>query len=144
LKTETTCLTCHAEQGYKVGDVRGGLTVSFPYLPFQKATNAARLRIYSFHVLFFIIATAIVFTLGKKLIKRIEELQKALRHIKTLEGLLPICAHCKSIRKEGGDPKDQEAWVPVEVYIQNRTDAEFSHGICPACMKQHFQVEFEK
>jgi two-component system, NtrC family, sensor kinase len=138
LKTEETCMTCHEKQGYKVGDIRGGLSVSFPYMPFREAAMAANTRIYAVHIIFFLIAVAIVSLLGKKLIGKIQELQKALSHIKRLEGLLPICSHCKMIRKEGANPRDQASWVPVEIYIGDRTNAEFTHGICPACIKKNY------
>lgn len=49
---------------------------------------------------------------------------------KTLEGILPICSGCKKIRDDHGD------WKPLESYIQSRTNAEFSHGICPDCMER--------
>lgn len=60
----------------------------------------------------------------KRLIK---ELQKALASIKTLSGLIPICASCKKIRD------DQGYWNQLEVYISEHSAAEFSHGICPDC-----------
>lgn len=60
----------------------------------------------------------------------IGELKKALANVKTLSGLLPICAHCKRIRDDSG------YWQRVETYIRARSDAEFTHGICPACMKE--------
>jgi len=56
-----------------------------------------------------------------------EELQKLLAKVKTLHGLLPICANCKKIRD------DQGYWHQVELYIRDHSDAEFSHGICPEC-----------
>ncbi len=59
----------------------------------------------------------------------IDELSKALAKVKTLSGLLPICASCKKIRHG-------EAWEPIEVYIKARSDAEFSHGMCPDCMEK--------
>ncbi|MBK9517970.1 MAG: nuclear transport factor 2 family protein [Anaeromyxobacter sp.] len=55
-------------------------------------------------------------------------LQQAVAQIKTLHGLLPICMHCKKIRD------DQGQWSPVEVFVRERTDAEFSHGLCPQCL----------
>ncbi|MGR3319853.1 MAG: hypothetical protein ACUZ8O_15410 [Candidatus Anammoxibacter sp.] len=61
---------------------------------------------------------------------------KALNEIKTLRGLLPICANCKKIRLENADAHIQESWVQMETYISKRTDAEFTHGICPQCMKE--------
>lgn len=57
----------------------------------------------------------------------IGELQGALGDVRTLTGLLPICAGCKKIRDGHG------AWHQLEVYIRDRTGAEFSHGMCPAC-----------
>jgi phosphoserine phosphatase RsbU/P len=61
------------------------------------------------------------------------DLQSALKEIKTLQGILPICIHCKKIRLENMAPEDPNAWVRMEEYISNRTKAEFSHGICPIC-----------
>jgi PAS domain S-box-containing protein len=58
----------------------------------------------------------------------IKELQDALADIKTLSGLVPICANCKKIRDDKG------FWMQVESYIQERSQARFSHGICPDCM----------
>ncbi len=63
------------------------------------------------------------------LAQRIGELEGSLAHIKTLQGLLPICAGCKKIRDSKG------YWNQVEVYIRERTDATFSHGLCPTCME---------
>jgi PAS domain S-box-containing protein len=60
--------------------------------------------------------------------KLITELQDALAHIKTLRGLLPICANCKRIRDDDGQ------WQRVEEYVREHSEADFSHGICPDCM----------
>ena len=56
-----------------------------------------------------------------------ESLREALGKIKTLSGLLPICASCKRIRDNDG------AWVQIETYIKNNSDADFTHGVCPEC-----------
>ena len=61
---------------------------------------------------------------------RMEELHQAFDQIKTLRGIVPICAGCKKIRD------DQGYWDQVEVYVSNHTEAQFSHGICPDCMKR--------
>lgn len=58
------------------------------------------------------------------------ELKEAMATVKTLEGLLPICAHCKRIRDDGGH------WNQIELFIRDRSDARFSHGICPTCIEQ--------
>lgn len=65
------------------------------------------------------------------------ELQEALRTIKLLSGILPICAHCKNIRDEQGH------WQPLEDYIRSRSAVDFSHGICPLCIRA-FYAEFVK
>ena len=65
-----------------------------------------------------------------RLEKTTERLQGALDSIKTLEGLLPICANCKNIRDDNG------YWHQVEVYIRNNSKAEFSHSICPTCAQK--------
>jgi len=62
--------------------------------------------------------------------KLIHQLQDALTKVKTLSGLLPICASCKKIRDDKG------YWNQIESYIRDRSEAEFSHGICPECMKK--------
>lgn len=59
-------------------------------------------------------------------------LQEALASVKTLSGLLPICAGCKKIRDEQG------SWSQVEVYVARRTDAQFSHGMCPDCLRKYY------
>jgi hypothetical protein len=62
--------------------------------------------------------------------KLIVELQEALAEVRTLSGLLPICASCKKIRD------DQGYWNQIEDYISRRSQATFSHGICPECAKK--------
>ena len=60
------------------------------------------------------------------------ELQQALREVKVLKGLVPICASCKKIRN------DQGFWQQLEEYIQQHSEAEFSHGLCTPCIKKHY------
>ncbi len=62
----------------------------------------------------------------------VRELEDALAKVRTLRGLLPICAHCKKIRDDKG------YWSQIESYIHLHSDAEFSHGICPECLQEHF------
>ncbi len=59
-------------------------------------------------------------------------LQDALAEVKTLSGLVPICSFCKKIRD------DENYWHEVESYVSKHTDAAFSHGVCPDCMKKHY------
>ena len=57
----------------------------------------------------------------------IAQLQKTLQEVKTLRGFLPICAHCRKIRQDSG------YWQQLEIYVQEHTDAKFTHGLCPDC-----------
>jgi PAS domain S-box-containing protein len=70
--------------------------------------------------------------------KLIQELQYALDNIKTLQGLIPICASCKKIRDDKG------FWNQVEGYISQHTDAKFTHGICPDCSKKLYGNLYER
>jgi signal transduction protein with GAF and PtsI domain len=63
-------------------------------------------------------------------------LAEALNDVRTLQGLLPICAHCHGIRNDEG------YWERVEEYLGNRTEAELSHGICPSCFQKRYPEAF--
>jgi sigma-B regulation protein RsbU (phosphoserine phosphatase) len=65
---------------------------------------------------------------------RERELEQALKEIKVLRGILPICARCKRIRDENGQ------WFSVESYIKGHSEADFSHLICPECLDRHFPL----
>ena len=67
----------------------------------------------------------------------VHELQDALSQIKTLSGFIPICSHCKKIRDDSG------YWNKLETYIQENSDAQLSHGICPDCAKKHYPDYFD-
>jgi PAS domain-containing protein len=69
--------------------------------------------------------------------KLVIELREALTRVKTLSGLIPICAWCKSIRSDTG------YWQNVEVYVRDHSEASFSHGICPSCQEK-FKDEIAK
>jgi GAF domain-containing protein len=62
----------------------------------------------------------------------LDQLRQAMRELKTLRGLIPICVHCKSVRDDAG------FWHRLERYLTRHTEAEFSHGICPDCFVQHY------
>ena len=64
-----------------------------------------------------------------------ENLQKALEEIKTLKGIIPICANCKKIRDDKG------YWNQLETYLESHSDALFSHGICPECKNKLYGKE---
>jgi hypothetical protein len=69
--------------------------------------------------------------------KLIAELKLTLAQVKTLSGLIPICAWCKSVRN------DQGYWQTVEHYVRSHSDASFSHSICPTC-REKFKDEIAK
>lgn len=71
----------------------------------------------------------------------IDEFEQVLNEVRTLLGILPICSHCKRIRIEGGDPKDPPVWSLVEAYVDQQTEAEFSHSVCPECLREHYSGE---
>jgi len=73
-----------------------------------------------------------VVELQSALANRVAELQEALDHVKTLQGILPICMHCHRIRD------DNESWQRIDAYISEHSDAEFSHGLCPECLEKYY------
>ena len=64
------------------------------------------------------------------------KLQAAMDEVKTLSGLLPICASCKKIRDDKG------YWNQIDMYIQEHSEIKFSHGICPECMQKLYPEEY--
>jgi len=68
----------------------------------------------------------------------IEKLQKALRQVKALTGMLPICSSCKNIRDDRGD------WKKIERYFSENSDVEFSHAICPECAKALYPAIYDR
>lgn len=89
--------------------------------PFHRGELLARVRV-----------GALVIKLQRQLGERVEQLEEALEQIKTLEGVIPICMYCHKIRTE------EEAWHKMERYIEEHSNAQFSHGICPSCMEEKF------
>ncbi len=65
--------------------------------------------------------------------KKNEELERALKEVKTLRGLLPICAYCKKVRDDKG------YWNEIESYIAGHSGATFNHGICPECFEKEMK-----
>jgi hypothetical protein len=62
----------------------------------------------------------------------VEKLREALGHVRRLQGLLPICMHCKKIRT------DEQSWQQIEGYITEHSEARFTHGLCPDCAKANY------
>jgi DNA-binding response OmpR family regulator len=70
--------------------------------------------------------------------KQIQSLKDALTHIKTLQGILPVCSSCHRIRN------DQESWERIEKYITEHSDAQLSHTVCPECMSTLYPEYYQK
>ncbi|MHC4932089.1 MAG: response regulator, partial [Planctomycetota bacterium] len=66
------------------------------------------------------------------LARQVLRLEEALAHIKTLQGIIPICMHCHRIRD------DEEVWQRIEGYLERHSEARFRHGLCPTCLKKHY------
>jgi CheY-like chemotaxis protein len=79
-----------------------------------------------------------IIELQQTLANRVAELEEALANVKQLQGILPICSHCKKVRD------DQNYWQQVESYISTHTDAQFSHSICPECFEQITKTQIEE
>jgi phosphoserine phosphatase RsbU/P len=94
--------------------------------PFHHAELRARVRV----------GTRVI-NLQGSLAERVRDLELALRQVKQLRGLLPICMYCKRIRNDG------DYWQQVETYISDHTEAEFSHGICPECYEKVLKSQLE-
>ncbi len=64
-------------------------------------------------------------------VKVAERIQGLHATVSTLEGLLSVCSYCKKVKEDG--ESGETTWTPVESYVSKRSDAEFSHGVCPTC-----------
>ena len=76
--------------------------------------------------------------LQRALTERFHELEDALKRVKQLQGLLPICSYCKKIRN------DRNYWEQVDAYITSHSEAQFSHGVCPDCFEIHLKPQLER
>jgi hypothetical protein len=139
LKVKDVCLECHAKQGYKSGDLRGGISVTFaaePIIDIQKEAVKKHVTTYIFILVVGLIGVFCGFRLLKdKELQRkkiIRELESSIGEVKKLSGLLPICSHCKKIRDDKG------YWNQIEAYVQEHSEAEFSHSICTECAKKYY------
>jgi hypothetical protein len=72
------------------------------------------------------------------LVDRAAEREVLLREVKILRGLLPICSFCKKIRTESGE------WERIEGYIAQRSEADFTHGVCPECGEEHYGKHYKR
>lgn len=148
LVTEDKCLKCHAFQGYRVGDVRGGISVTIPDL--SDSVNPALFFGYGSAALFgcvFIFLGGLSLEKKQKLLlesnqllkneiqerqKTISQLKEANDKVSTLSGIVPICMHCKKIRDDKG------YWNQLERFISDHSEAQFIHSVCDKCMAEHY------
>ncbi len=161
LIVERPCLKCHQEQGYKEGDIRGGISITLPY--FSENSNTALWAGYSIAAmggLILIMGGGTLLGRSRNLLVKSndvlkcevterrkaqektkiqnEELKEALSKVKLLSGFLPICASCKMIRDDKG------YWKQIETYIRDHSEAEFSHGVCPDCAEKLYPGLLDK
>jgi sigma-B regulation protein RsbU (phosphoserine phosphatase) len=73
-----------------------------------------------------------VLKLEQSLAEQINRLQEEKAHVQELQGMIPICMHCKRIRSQ------EQIWERVETYIEQRSDAKFSHALCQDCLEKHY------
>jgi CheY-like chemotaxis protein len=90
--------------------------------PFDPAELRARIK-----------AGVRILDLQAKLAAHVAELEEALGNVRRLSGLLPICSYCKAIRD------DSDYWHRVEEYMSERSEVQFSHGICPKCLETAYK-----
>lgn len=73
-----------------------------------------------------------IIQLEQALAKQVSELKAAAEHVKQLQGMIPICMHCKKIRGQA------DVWERIETYIEQRSGAKFSHALCSDCLEKHY------
>ena len=119
-------LTAKGEKGDIVVGLEAGAN-DYVAKPFDRAELKARVQV-----------GARVIELQQSLSDRVAELVAALSQVKQLQGILPICGHCKKVRN------DQDYWQQVEGYISAHTEVQFSHSICPQCYDTIVVPELER
>jgi hypothetical protein len=149
---EQGCLKCHAQQGYKLGDIRGGISISTPWKPVEQAVfRTMRFEAIMYSGIWFIGFVGLLVVrrnIRDNLLERerteaeksklIIELQDSLAQVRKLSGFIPICASCKKIRDDKG------YWSQVEKYISDHSEALFSHSICPDCIRSLYPEYADK
>lgn len=144
LMTDKPCLKCHADQGYKLGDVRGGISTVVSLDEVKDTVEGHCSKTIFFHFITYFLGFAglvsfYIYTKKQLIIRNkigqekedlIDELQEALDELTTLREIIPICASCKKIRD------DQGYWNQLESYLAKHADIKFSHSICPDCKEK--------
>jgi hypothetical protein len=165
LVTEESCLKCHAAQGYKVGDIRGGISVAVPMEPLWRTSRVEALALSVSHVALWGLGLVGILTAGRKLGQRIRARENAeQRLVQAHENLKVEAQQCKLAEEAKGRlvtdlqealaqvkqlrgllpicssckkiRDDRGYWTQMEAYIRDHSEAEFSHGICPECARK--------
>ena len=118
-------LTAKAEKNNIVEGLEAGAN-DYVIKPFAREELRARVAV-----------GARVIDLQNDLALRVKEAQDALSQVKQLQGILPICSHCKMVRD------DSNYWQQVESYVSAHSEAQFSHSICPDCYEKVVKPEIE-
>lgn len=158
LWVDRECLECHAKQGYKEKDLRGGISVTIKADAILGIQNQQIRNLSLAYCIIWILGLLGTFLAYNRLskeeklredyiiqLKREQKkrekinfhLEKALSQVKTLSGLMPICSSCKKIRDDKG------YWNQIEGYLQKHSDAQFRYGICPECIQEPSQNEHD-
>lgn len=134
LWVEERCLKCHRKQGYKEGDLRGGISVVIPadetldHEGFHIMSVAGSLfSLWTFGIIGIVLSYRSIRKRNDQLEAVLTQLRDTLGEVRTLQGFIPICSSCKKVRNDRG------YWEQIEHYIRDRSEAEFSHSICPEC-----------
>jgi len=151
LWVERECLKCHAKQGYKENDLRGGISITFKAGPIWGVQNQQIRNLSWAYFIIWILGLLGIHLIYNRLSKEeklrkdyiiqlkreqkkrekiIFHFSKAISKVKKMSGLVPICSWCKKIRDGKG------YWNQLEVYIQKHSEAQFSHSICPECFQE--------
>lgn len=148
LITEDRFLKCHVKQGYKKGDIRGGISITIPH--FSNELNHSLLIGYGFAAAFgvnFIVIGGMLLSKKQGLLiqanqslkyeieerqKTYHQLEESKSQVNELSGIVPICMHCKGIRDDKG------YWNQLEKFISEHSEAQFSHSICEKCMEKYY------
>lgn len=132
-----TVIAAHEPVGELNWGIVAKIDLSEVRLPFIRSTLITSI----FALIFIGLGVSIFFKITNPILIQLSDtvqtLQNALSEVKVLRGIIPICSFCKKVRDDDG------YWNQVEVYIRERSDADFSHGICPVCAKEHYSQFFK-